>query len=396
LTPTTKDKSAIKTNICHLSADRASGEGGSVRYLIAPDKFKGTLSAQDVGQILAEVVHQHDPNATVDILPIADGGEGTAALLGSQLGAQTEVMETEDALGRPVIAEYFVSKTEAFFDMSAASGLWRIGPQERNPLLSNTFGTGLVIKRLTELGVETIYIGLGGSATVDAGIGIAAALGYKFIGSDGSLLEPIPDSFDKVSRIQQPPERNLPKVIGLADVETILLGESGAIYTFGPQKGLNPEQVSNLDIQLAKFVQSVERNLGLNYAAVPRAGAAGGLGYGIMTFLAGKLVSGFAVVADRLRLANRIAAADIVITGEGKLDSQSLHGKGPFGVATTAKAAGRPVWAIAGAVDAVEKMSSHFVRILSVVGPDVTLDEALTKPAETLRIRAAQFWRKQP
>jgi glycerate 2-kinase len=331
----------------------------------------------------------------VDILPIADGGEGTAALLGSQLGAQTEAMETQDPLGRPVMAEYCLSETEAFFDMSAASGLWRIAPPERNPLRSNTFGTGLIINRLADLGVETIYIGLGGSATVDAGIGIAAALGYKLIGLDGSSLEPVPDNFDKILQIEKPPERNLPKVIGLADVETILLGENGAIYTFGPQKGLNPEQVRNLDNQLAKFVQLLERNLGLNYSAVPRAGAAGGLGYGIMTFLKGRLVSGFAVVADRLRLANRIAAADIVITGEGKLDSQSLQGKGPFGVATRAKAAGKPVWAIAGAVDAVEKMSSHFDRILSVVGPDVTLDEALTKPAETLRIRAAQFWRKQ-
>ncbi|MBV9276214.1 MAG: glycerate kinase [Verrucomicrobia bacterium] len=365
-----------------------------MRYLIAPDKFKGTLSAQDVGQVLAEVIHQNDRDATVDILPIADGGEGTAALLGSQLGAQTEVMETQDALGRPVIAEYFVSKTEAFFDMSAASGLWRIAPQERNPLQSNTFGTGLIIKRLTDLGLDTIYIGLGGSATVDAGIGMAAALGYKFIGVDGSLLEPVPDSFDEIVRIQEPVAHNLPKVVGLADVETTLLGESGAIYTFGPQKGLNPEQVRNLDIQLAHLVQSVEQNLSLNYAAVPRAGAAGGLGYGIMTFLKGKLISGFAVVADRLRLANRIAAADIVITGEGKLDLQSLQGKGPFGVASTAKAAGKPVWAIAGAVDAVEKMSPHFDRIISVVGPGVTLDEALARPAETLRASASQFWRK--
>jgi glycerate 2-kinase len=363
-----------------------------VRYLIAPDKFKGTLSAQDVGRIVAEVAREQDHEAQVDILPIADGGEGTAALLAVQLGAQPRSMETVDALGRPTSAEYFVSGTEAFLDMSAASGLWQIAKDERQPLRSNTYGTGLIVRKLIEEGSAPIYIGLGGSATVDAGIGIAAAMGYKFRDATGSLLEPLPTYFADIATIERSGFAKTPQIVGLADVETRLLGQAGAIYTFGPQKGLSPEEVESLDRDLAKFVDLVEGELGANHAAVPRSGAAGGLGYGIMTFLEGHLVSGFAVVADRLKLKERIAGADIVITGEGKLDSQSLQGKGPFGVAAAAKAAGKPVWAIAGTIEQHPGMESYFDRTIALVDDKVTLEAAMAKPEETLRTRAAGFW----
>jgi glycerate 2-kinase len=363
-----------------------------VRYLIAPDKFKGTLSAQQVGRILAEVAHEQDREAQVDILPIADGGEGTAALLAVQLGAQPRSMETVDALGRPTSAEYFVSGTEAFLDMSSASGLWQIAKGERQPLRSNTYGTGLIVRRLIEEGSASIYIGLGGSATVDAGIGIAAAMGYKFRDATGRLLEPLPAYFAEIATIETSGFAKTPQIVGLADVETRLLGQAGAIYTFGPQKGLSPEQVESLDLDLAKFVDVVEGELGVNHAAVERSGAAGGLGYGIMTFLDGRLVSGFAVVAERLKLKERIAGADIVITGEGKLDSQSLQGKGPFGVAAAAKAAGKPVWAIAGTIEQHPGMESYFDRTIAMVCDEITLDAAMAQPEESLRKRAVGLW----
>jgi len=363
-----------------------------VRYLIAPDKFKGTLSAQEVGRIVAEVAREQDPEADVDILPIADGGEGTAALLAVQLGAQPRSMDTVDALGRPISAQYFVSETEAFLDMSAASGLWQIAREERQPLQSNTYGTGIIIRELIDAGLAPIYVGLGGSATVDAGIGMAAALGYKFRDPQSALLEPLPKHFGEILRIEKPSFAKPPQVLGLADVETRLLGTSGAIYTFGPQKGLNPEQVQSLDRELAKFVALVQRELGVNHSEVTRAGAAGGLGYGIMTFLEGTLVSGFAVVAERLKLRERIAAADIVITGEGKLDSQSLEGKGPFGVATAAKEAGKPVWVIAGTVEQHPGMQSYFDRTIAVASGEITPDIAMKRPEESLRKRAAALW----
>ena len=363
-----------------------------MRYLVAPDKFKGTLSAQEVGRIVAEVAREQDGEALVDILPIADGGEGTAALLAVQLGAQPRSMETVDALGRPVSAQYFVSGGEAFLDMSAASGLWQIAKDERQPLRSNTYGTGVIIRKLIDEGLTPISVGLGGSATVDAGIGIAAAMGYKFRDAAGRLLEPFPTHFADFASIERSSFAKTPQVVGLADVETRLLGQTGAIYTFGPQKGLSPEQVESLDRDIAKFVHLIERELGVNHAAVPRSGAAGGLGYGIMSFLDGHLVSGFAVVAERLKLKERIAAADIVITGEGKLDSQSLQGKGPFGVAAAAKAAGKPVWAIAGTIEPHPGMESYFDQTISLVDDKITLEAAMAKPEETLRHRAADFW----
>ncbi len=203
----------------------------------------------------------------------------------------------------------------------------------------------------------------------------------------------IPAYLDQIAHIKKPAFAKATKVVGLADVETKLLGKNGAIYTFGPQKGLNPEQVHDLDLELARFVDLVQRELEVNHAAVPRAGAAGGLGYGIMTFLNGTLVSGFAVVAERLKLRERIAAADIVITGEGKLDSQSLEGKGPFGVASIAKACAKPVWVVAGTVSPHPEMTSYFDRMVSLVGGEVTLEAALANPAETLKIRASGLWR---
>ena len=363
-----------------------------MRYLIAPDKFKGTLSAEEVSRILAEVVREHDAEAKVDILPIADGGEGTAALLAEQLGAQPRIIETVDALGRPISTQYFVSRTEAFLDMSAASGLAQIAKNERQPLRSNTYGTGVIIRKLIEEGLAPIYVGLGGSATVDAGLGIAAAMGYKFRDGTGRLMEPLPANFADIARIERSSFVKPPHVVGLADVETRLLGQTGAIYTFGPQKGLSPEQVEGLDRDLAKFVDLVAGELGVNHAAAPRSGAAGGLGYGIMTFLAGHLVSGFAVVSERLKLKERIAAADIVITGEGKLDSQSLQGKGPFGVAAAAKAAGKPVWAIAGTIEPHPGMESYFDRTIALVCDKITVEAAMAKAEESLRNRAADFW----
>lgn len=361
-----------------------------MRYLIAPDKFKGTLSAWEVCKILAEAVRAHDSEAQTDLVPIADGGEGTAELVASQLGAQRRSIATLDALGRPVVAEYFIHQSEAFIDMSSASGLWRISPPDRRPLDSNTFGTGVIVRHLWDIGVKRISIGLGGSATVDAGLGLAAAAGYSFLDKDGGPVEPLPARFGLIQQVLAPNIVNLPEVIGLADVETRLLGTEGAIHVFGPQKGLQPDEVRSLDQDLARLVERVENSLKTNYSGTIRSGAAGGLGYGILTFLRGKLVSGFSEVAERLRLLERISAADIVITGEGKLDYQSLQGKGPFGVAEIAHRAKKPTWVIAGAIEDEAKV--RFEKSVSVVAGPITLAAALKDPAGTLRQRAAAFW----
>ena len=363
-----------------------------MRYLIAPDKFKGTLSARQVCEILAEAVREHDSDAQLDLVPIADGGEGTAELVALQLGAERQSMRTLDALGRPITADYFIHQNEAFIDMSAASGLWRISPPERRPLDSNTFGTGLIVRHLWELGIQKISIGLGGSATVDAGIGLASAVGYSFLDQKDNPVQLTPAHFAEIEQVVSSDLSGLPDVIGLADVETRLLGREGAIHVFGPQKGLRPEEVESLDRELAHLVDRVERSLGSNYSETLRSGAAGGFGYGILTFLRGKLVSGFGEVAERLRLPERIAAADVVITGEGKLDYQSLQGKGPFGAAEIAHRANKPIWVIAGAIEDEAQVRRHFEKCISVVGASITLEAALKDPARTLRQRAAAFW----
>jgi glycerate kinase len=363
-----------------------------MRYLIAPDKFKGTLSAAEVCEILAEAVRTHHPQAEIDLAPIADGGEGTAELVGFQLGAEKRSIPTVDPLGRPITAEYFVHQQEAFIDMSSASGLWRISPPDRRPLNSNTFGTGLIIRHLWRLGLKRISIGLGGSATVDAGVGLAAAVGYSFLDRHGSSIKPVPARFRFIQRVIPPDLGNFPEVIGLADVQTSLLGTEGAIYVFGPQKGLQGNEVRSLDRDLARLVDRIEDSLETNYSMSVRSGAAGGFGYGILTFLRGRLVSGFAEVAERLQLSQRISASDVVITGEGKLDCQSLQGKGPFGVAEIAHQAKKQAWVIAGTVEDAGEIQRHFDKIVSVVGGPITLEAALKNPAGVLRERAAALW----
>jgi glycerate kinase len=362
-----------------------------MRYLIAPDKFKGSLSATEVAEIVGSEIRQCHPEADVELLPGADGGEGTAALIGSHLGARRQTMETIDPLGRPIAAEVFASDSEAVLDMSTASGLWRVEPEKRAPLQSSTYGLGIMLWRLIEQGIQRILIGLGGSATVDAGLGMAAALGYRFEREDGTPIEPIPLHFSKIARVKPPIISRLPEVVGLADVETRLTGKNGAFYVYGKQKGLTAEEIETLDREVHELVRRLEPNLGSNFGDLPRAGAAGGLGYGVLAFLHGKLLSGFEVLAERVALRDRIRAADIVVTGEGKLDAQSLEGKAPFGVAQIAQQLGKPVWAIAGVIEDRERLAPHFQKLTALVGKDVTADEALEQPAKYLAKRVREL-----
>jgi glycerate kinase len=362
-----------------------------MRYLVAPDKFKGTLSAFDVAEVIGSAIQSVDPSAEIELLPIADGGEGTAALLAHHSNAQRKTIETIDPAGRPIVAEYFVQGPEAILEMSAASGLWRIGEEDQVPLEFNTYGTGIILWDLIEHGSEKILIGLGGSATVDAGLGMAAALGYRFEDSNGRTVYPIPARFPEITRVTPPIIERFPEVIGLADVENRLTGPEGAIYVYGPQKGLRPDEVERLDFELRGLVRRLESSLEFDFSDSVSSGAAGGFGYGIQTFLRGKLVSGFQVVAERLDLAKRIAKADVVITGEGKIDSQSVQGKGPIGVARIARSCNKPVWAIAGLIADRELVSPHFHKLTALVLGETSLAEALEKPRKLLYERAVEL-----
>jgi glycerate kinase len=362
------------------------------RFLIAPDKFKGSLSAIEVAESIAAGILSVQPDAELDLAPIADGGEGTAAILARHFNAERKSFPTLDPLGRPIVANYFLGNAEAIIEMSEASGLWRIQDTTKKPLASSTYGTGLLIRHLISEGADRILIGMGGSATVDVGLGMAAALGFQFFDEKNHLLDPVPVSFPKIWQITPSSSAEFPPVIGLFDVDTRLTGIEGATHTFGAQKGLTPEEIVNLDSTIAILTGRIESALGTNFSQSPGAGAAGGFGYGILTFLNGSLVSGFDYVARCLSLREKIRAADVVITGEGKIDAQSLRGKGPFGVASMAHELGKPVWAVAGSVGDYPLVEPYFQKIGVLISGDVTLERALHEGKALLRQRAREFF----
>jgi glycerate kinase len=318
----------------------------------------------------------------IDICPIADGGEGfiDAMLAGS--GGELVEAACHDALGRPVIANYGIyrsgSDVVAVLEMSAASGLWRIAADERAPRRASTFGTGELIRHAVEESAATrLLIGIGGSATNDGGVGMAAALGVKFLDEKGWVLTPLPEELPCLYYIHENQGIALPEIVVACDVDNPLTGPRGASAVFGPQKGASPDDVAFLDEALSRLVLV---SGGKVQAETPGAGAAGGLGFGLMRFAGAKLMSGFDLVAEALGLAERIARADLVITGEGSLDFQTLGGKGPSGVAAMAKVAGKPVVAIAGRVE--ECAVPLFHAALSLESFGLPLAESISRAPE--------------
>jgi glycerate kinase len=322
-----------------------------MRVLLACDKFKGSLGAVEA----CEAVRAGLPAGwDCDLCPIADGGEGfiDAMLAGS--GGERVSAACQDALGRPVEASYgryrSGGETVAVIEMSAASGMWRIAAAERDPLRASTFGTGQLMRHAVEVsGATKLRVGLGGSATNDGGAGMAAALGVRFLDERGERLDAVPVALAALHAVDESRRMELPEVIVACDVDNPLTGPRGASAVFGPQKGATPEDVEFLDAVLTKLAAV---SGGGRQAVTPGAGAAGGLGFGLLRFAGATVVPGFDLVAAALRLGERVAAADLVITGEGSLDAQTLGGKGPAGVAALARAAGVPVVAVAGRVEA--------------------------------------------
>jgi glycerate 2-kinase len=321
-----------------------------MKVLLACDKFKGSLGAVEA----CEAVRAGLPMEwECDICPIADGGEGfiDAMLAGS--GGERVTVACQDALGRPVEANYGIyrssGETVAVIEMSAASGMWRIAAGDRNPRRASTFGTGRQMRHAVEVsGATRLLVGLGGSATNDGGAGMAAALGVRFLNERGDLLDAVPEALAELHAIDESPRMALPEVIVACDVDNPLTGPRGASAVFGPQKGATVGDVAFLDAVLTKLAAV---SGGGREASTPGAGAAGGLGFGLLRFAKAAVVPGFDLVADALRLSERVASADLVITGEGSLDSQTLGGKGPAGVVALARAAGVPVVAVAGRVE---------------------------------------------
>ena len=352
-----------------------------MRILIAPDKFKGSLGAAEVGSCIAAGIGRALPMAEIETVAIADGGEGTAEAICLAGDGEWIICAVHDALGQPFDARYaWLPETQlAAVEMSAAAGLAQLLPDERNPLKASTFGVGEMLLAASARGAREIILGLGGSATNDGGFGLARCLGFRFLANDDrELTGPVSDLLD-LARIVSPNELSLPRLIAACDVTNPLLGPNGATRTFGAQKGATPEQIEILERSLARLADVAALTFGRDHREEPGAGAAGGLGYGLLTFCGATIRSGFEVVADLIDLRKRIARADIVITGEGKLDHQTLAGKGPAGVARMARAEGKRVFAIVGQASDDAAARELFDQVM-------TLDDESTNYRETAQL----------
>ncbi len=318
------------------------------RFIIAPDSFKGTLSAAEVCDIIGEAFACVFPGADILKLPVADGGEGLSSSLHGILGGRRVEAIVSGVFGEPVKAGYTVLPDgTAAMDMAACAGLPLAGDR-KNPALASTFGVGELIKDARGRGAERILLGLGGSATNDCGIGMAAALGFRFLDEGGNAVEPVGRSMAAVVRIVEPENKPDVTVTAACDVDNPLFGVQGAAYVFSPQKGADPAMVKELDAGLRNMARVIREDLKKDVSAMPGAGAAGGMGAGVVAFLGGSLRSGIDLVLDAAGFDALLENADAVITGEGKMDAQSVRGKVPAGVAKRAASKGKPVIAVCG------------------------------------------------
>ncbi len=357
-----------------------------MKILVAPDKFKGSLSAVAAADAIAFGFEKAWPEAEILRAPIADGGEGFAEALCAALGGVWITTRALDPIGRDIEARYaWVDREKlAIIDMSEASGLWRLSEDERAPLRANTFGTGQLVRHATERGARKILIGLGGSATTDGGIGLAAALGYEFLTSDGEDLPPIPGNLLALIRVEHEGAIELPEIIAACDVQNPLLGPRGTAHVFSPQKGAGAMDIVALEEGLLNLADVVAGDLGRDFREAAGAGAAGGFGFGLLSFCDAKICSGFELLAETLRLEERILECDLVITGEGRIDGQTLEGKGPAGVAALARKHGKPVLAFAGSIAENPAVDTLFDAHCGIIDEPVALEAAMSRGAEFL------------
>ena len=360
-----------------------------MRILLSPDKFKGSLSAVQACEAMARGLrHVFGEKHELTICPIADGGEGTTEALVTALSAEWITITVKDAIGRPIEVRYgLTSDGTAVMEMSAASGLAKVSDMPLIPESASTFGTGQMILDAMQRGAKKVIIGIGGSATNDGGIGMAQALGFRFLDARGFEVVDVPAHFDVVQSIV-PTTLSMPEVMVACDVDNPLLGEHGATRVYGAQKGVTDFEL--MEHRLWWLNELVTRDLGVSHAEKPGAGAAGGLGFGLMSFCGGRLVNGFDLIAEVLALEARIMASDVVITGEGRLDVQTLHGKGPAGVAALARKHGKRAVAIAGAVGDSQAVRDLFDHALAIKPASMPLAEAMERGAELIEEMVVQ------
>ena len=365
-----------------------------MRILIAPDKFKGALSAREAAEAIAAGLRDVLSGANIDIVPMADGGEGTADVISNALGAQWVECGAHDPLGRQINARYgWIEKQKlAVMEMSEAAGMRRLPETLRDPSIATTFGVGEMILYAHRRGAAQILIGLGGSATNDGGFGMARAMGFRFF--DAKRAHELRTGIGKLinlAQIDKPQHLSLPKILAAVDVKNPLLGVNGATRVFGPQKGVTPDKIEMFEEALTRLADIVTNEFGVDYRNQAGAGAAGGLGFGLMSFCGAKIRPGFEIVAEAIGLESKMKDVDLVITGEGSLDGQTLEGKTPAGVAQLARKLRKRVFAFVGRATQDREVREMFDGVYENARPEMSTEENMKRAAELLRDNARQL-----
>jgi glycerate kinase len=371
-----------------------------MRILIAPDSFKNALSALEVARSLKTGLLKVFPDAEIQLLPMADGGEGTVEALIDATGGQIISTRVHDPLMRPIESSFGITGdgVTAVIEMASASGIQLITPDERDPWITSTFGTGELIHAALDRGCRDIILGIGGSATNDCGMGMAMALGVAFLDQAGKPVDHGGGVLGEVAAIDLSglDERIRDTRVTVAcDVTNPLTGPDGAAHVYAPQKGADPEMVRKLDSNLKKFAVLISQQLGKDVEKIPGAGAAGGLGAGLIAFLDGELVEGISAIAAKTGLETAVAGADLVITGEGRIDSQTQYGKTPFGVAQVARKHDKRVIAVAGTIGegGEELYEKGFDAIISIIDRPLALEEAIKETKALLETTGERIGR---
>lgn len=361
-----------------------------MNVLIAPNSMKGSFNAVDFAETIGKAFRKASPVFNIRTVPVADGGDYTGEILSRALHARRITVQVSDPLGRPVEADIGVTGTLAIIEMASASGIRLLGDSEANPEQASSFGTGQLIRRAMELGCTRILLGVGGSATVDGGAGILEALGFRFLDAAGNTIPGRPSFLMEMKDIGIP--ENLPEnteILVLCDVKNQLLGDNGAARVFAPQKGADPGMVDRLEQGLVHWVSLLERLTGKDIRNMEGSGAAGGVGCGLQMVPDTRLVQGAEYIFDILGMEEHLQWADLVITGEGKIDNQSLAFKAPYALAVRAKKAGKPVIAIAGFHSITDELL--FDGVFSIVNKPMSLHEAMSCARELTAETAEQL-----
>ncbi len=364
------------------------------KIIIASDSFKGSLTSRQVGEAASRGIATVMPEAVCEIVPVADGGEGTVESVVSALGGELISVVVTDPIGKPVEAMYGVCGETAVIEMAAASGLPLVAEEDRNPLITTSFGTGELIRDALKRGCKKILIGIGGSATNDAGVGMLCALGFRFTDAEGKDVGRRGggelSGIVKIDSSGMLPQLKDAEFVVASDVDNPLTGPRGASMVFSMQKGADEEMATLLDKSLESFAKVVVKENGKDFSDIKGAGAAGGMGFAFLSFLNARMEKGIEMVLEAVDFDSKLSDADLVITGEGRMDMQTIMGKTPFGVMTHAHKSGVPVIAICGSVESeavTMLLEEGFRDVVPIVRGNIDLKEALKKEVASKNVQ---------